>query len=164
MCHYHIEIWIQNSQTFGMPMSGRPNDIVTHFTFKISLIRINSQQSNIDYHNLQIGHSQNGLYWRFFQLCEPKYQWTIHPTYIKLYMHEFVSVIPFHLPVCCFKNDKENRIDMPSKIHFFMLLVPISWALAICIYSVRHDDAVHCVSPYLAWAARNATSELHQTT
>ena len=40
--------------------------IITHLTFKISLIRINSQQSNIDYHNLQIGHSQNGLYWCFF--------------------------------------------------------------------------------------------------
>ena len=69
--------------------------IVTHLTFKISLIRINSQQSNIDYHNLQIGHSQNGLYWCFFQLCEPKYLWNIHPTYIKLYMPEFVSARPF---------------------------------------------------------------------
>ena len=29
---------------------------------------------------------------------------------------------------------------MQSKRHFFMLLVPISWALAICsVYSEKHD-------------------------
>ena len=74
--------------------------IVTHLTFKISLIRINSQQSNIDYHNLQIGHSQNGLYWCFFPTLWAKISMKYSPHIYKTiiyYMPEFVSARPFHL-------------------------------------------------------------------
>ena len=45
-------------------------------------------------------------------------------------MSEFVSMRPFHIRSS--KNDYEKRVDITSKIRFSMLLVPISWALAVC--------------------------------
>ena len=47
-------------------------------------------------------------------------------------MSEFVSMRPFQIRSS--KNDYEKRVDITSKRRFFMLLVPISWALAICNY------------------------------
>ena len=44
-------------------------------------------------------------------------------------MSEFVSMRPFHIRSS--KNDYEKRVDITSKRRFFMLLVLISWALAI---------------------------------
>ena len=51
-------------------------------------------------------------------------------------MSEFVSMRPFHIRSS--KNDYEKRVDITSKRRFFMLLVPISWALAIYTYRSRN--------------------------